>query len=135
MKPEQVPETLTDVFRACADMAELLSRQETREGLAAVLSLWEQDRPAGELVRGCLWETIGTERGTHDRLAMITAGTGLDQYTLVLQRCAGCLSLRVQSLPGHWSNTQLGVQAPPGGECSVCAPPGNPPQVPPPRPA
>ena len=123
MKPEQVPELLVDEFCGCADTAELLSRQETREGLALVLGRWEETRPGG-----CLWETIGKEHGAHDHSlnAVAAAFTQIqpDAYTLVLQRCTGCLSLRVQSLPGHWNDTQLGVTAAAGE-----------PPVPPPRPA
>lgn len=103
---------LVDEFRACGDPLEQLSRNDTRTGLAAVLAAWEAARGGG----GCLWENIGKEHGTHDQgglnpVAAALAGIRPDQYTLVLQRCSSCLSLRVQSLPGHWSDTQLGVTA------------------------
>lgn len=115
MTPEQVPELLVDEFRARADTAELLSREDLREGLAVVLGRWEEARTAG-----CLWETIGKEHGTHDYLvnpvAAALSGLRPDQYTLVLQRCGSCLSMRVQSLPGHWSDTQLGVTTGRAGE-------------------
>ena len=121
MTPEQVPELLVDEFRACADTAELLSRAETREGLALVLGRWEEARGVG-----CLWETIGKEHGAHDRgvnlVAAALAGIRPERYTLVLQRCAVCLSLRVQSLPGHWTDTQLGVT----GRAGEVPPPRSP---------